>query len=109
MKKIQKTSSTLMRSSVLGSFASDTPGEGEAGNAAIGMPGPVPATRRQQQAGKYDAGDEAADVSPPGDTASGERGKPFRRGLQHLDQKPQSGEDDPRHFEEQRQKKDRNH
>src|SRR6267142_3791814 len=109
MKKIQKTSSTLMRSSLLRSFASDSPGEGEAGNAAIGIARPVPPPRRQQQAGKYDAGDEAADVSPPGDTASGERGEPFCRGLQHLHQKPQSCENDPRHPEEQRQKKDRNH
>src|SRR6267378_7698835 len=106
MKKIQKTSSTLMRSSRLCSFASDSPGEGEAGNAAIGIPWPIPAPRRQQQTGKNHAGNEAADMSPPGDTASRERGEPFCRGLQHLDEKPQSGEDDSRHLEEQGKKKD---
>src|SRR6267143_3398207 len=109
MKKIQKTSSTLMRSSLLRSFASDSPGEGEAGNAAIGIARPVPPPRRQQQAGKNDAGDESADVSPPGDTAFGERGEPFRRSLQYLDQKPQSDEHSSRQFKEQGNEKDRNH
>src|SRR5690348_17055488 len=77
MKKIQKMSSTVMRSSWLGLFASDNSGEGETRDAFIDVARPLAAARRLQQTRENDAGNEAADMGPPGDTAAGERCGPI--------------------------------
>src|ERR1700676_3795296 len=70
IKKIQKRSSTDMRLPFLVPGVS-APHEIETQNSLIGIARPVGPSRVAQRRGENVAGDEAADVCPPGDRAAG--------------------------------------
>src|SRR5688572_28594956 len=74
--------------------------------AFIAIEVPIAARRFAQERADNEPDQKASDMRPPGDTATGGRHEQVRRSLQDLQHEPQAGEDDGRHFEEQRDEQD---